>query len=317
MTDHLQSAAATGPALDHSFESDRLHSPGRPLTPDQPAGGRPGRTALSWLAFVAVLAVGLVVGAVLARLVPPGDAATTVAALGQLAGAVGGYAAVLAIEGRLRHPYEVHGRRAFRGAWLGLLIGAGLLLLCAAVLTVAGLRVFDGLNHQVSGLGWQLLQVGLVAGVSEEIMFRGMLYRVAERGLGTWLSTALSGLVFGLAHIFNPEASWWGAVAIALEAGLMFALLYALTRNLVLMMGIHAAWNIMQGPVLGSVVSGTATQGNGVLVSHPAGPDLLSGGGFGIEASLITVVLLSVVTVLAAVRLHQRGMIVPPRWRRH
>ncbi|MGJ6981361.1 lysostaphin resistance A-like protein [Aestuariimicrobium soli] len=290
---------------------------GRPLRADGLTHDQPGTlstlsTHLRWVSFVVALVIGLALGGGLSMLAPEGDARTTVAALGQLVGSIGGYVAMLAFERRLAHPFELRGRRGLHGAWVGLAVGAVLMLVCTGVLTVAGLRVFEGTNPDVHGLGWQLLQVGLIAGVSEEIIFRGVIYRLIERGLGTWWAMAISGVIFGAAHLANPEGTWWGALAIAIEAGLMFAVLYAITRNLVLMMGIHAAWNVVQGPLLGSVVSGTATEGNGLLRSHPHGPTLLSGGTFGIEASLITVVLLSVVTVVGARWLHRHGRVVAP-----
>ena len=286
------------------------------LPADDPGAMSTLRTHLRWVTFIAALVVGLLVGGTLSTLAPEGEARFTVAALGQLAGSIGGYIAMLAVERRLARPYEVLPRRSVHGAWVGLAVGALLMLVCTGALTVFGLRVFEGTNPEVHGLGLQLLQVGLIAGISEEIMFRGFIYRTVERGIGTWWAMAISGVIFGGAHLANPEANWWGALAIAIEAGLMFAVLYAITRNLVLMMGIHAAWNIVQGPILGSVVSGTATEGNGLFRSHPAGPELLSGGTFGIEASLITVVLLSLVTIVGAVWLHRSGRVVAPAWRR-
>lgn len=286
------------------------------LSADQARGLAPWRLHLSWVGFLVGSVVGLVVGVAVATLVPVGDAENTVMALGQLLGSVLGYAVMLAFEGRLARPYELLPRRAIHGAWLGLVVGSLLLLVSVGVLALIGARVFDGVNPHVPNLWPTVIQAGLVAGVSEEIIFRGVLYRLAERGLGTWLSMLLSGLVFGAAHLGNPEATWWGALAIAIEAGLMFAVLYAITRNLVLMMGIHTAWNLMQGPVLGSVISGSSSEGSGLLRSHPAGPELLSGGAFGIEASLVTVALLSVVTVAGAVWLHRNGRVVAPSWRR-
>jgi membrane protease YdiL (CAAX protease family) len=108
-----------------------------------------------------------------------------------------------------------------------------------------------------------------------------------------------------------------GAIAIALEAGLMFAVLYALTRSLWVVAGVHAGWNLTQGLGLGIVVSGSSDEGLGFLVSHPAGPDAISGGQFGIEASAVAVAVWLLVAAWLAWRLVRAGGVVQPLWRRH
>ena len=67
-----------------------------------------------------------------------------------------------------------------------------------------------------------------------------MLFRIVEEGLGTWWALAISALLFGAIHIANPGATLWSSAAIAIEAGLLFGLLYHVTRSLPLCMGVHA-----------------------------------------------------------------------------
>ncbi len=140
-----------------------------------------------------------------------------------------------------------------------------------------------------------LLVVGLGAGIGEEIMFRGVLFRIVEEGAGTWAALVVSALFFGAVHIGNPGATVWSSAAIAIEAGLLFGLIYHLTRSLPLCMGLHASWNFMQGTVYGIPVSGTTA--DGWLVSQRSGPDWLSGGFFGAEASVVALALCTLVSV--------------------
>ena len=135
--------------------------------------------------------------------------------------------------------------------------------------------------------------------------------------LGTWASVAISAVIFGGLYLANPHATVTGAVAIALEAGLMFAVLYALTRSLWVVVGVHAGWNLMQGLGLGIVVSGSTDRGEGFLVSHPAGSDLVGGGQFGIEASAVAVGVWVVVAAYLSWRLVRSGGVVQPLWIRH
>jgi membrane protease YdiL (CAAX protease family) len=159
-----------------------------------------------------------------------------------------------------------------------------------------------------------LLTAGLGAGIGEEIMFRGVLFRVVEEDLGTWAALLVSALFFGFAHAGNPGATVWSSAAIAIEAGLLFALLYHLTRSLPLCMGVHAAWNFCQGTVYGIPVSGI--KADGWLVSTRTGPDWLSGGVFGAEASVVALALCSLCSAGLLVVALRRHSFVPPCWRR-
>lgn len=195
----------------------------------------------------------------------------------------------------------------------GLMAGAGLFSLVVGVLWLAGSYHVSATNPQVEWVP-AVLVVGIGAGIGEEIMIRGVLFRISEEGLGTWWALLISALVFGAAHLANPAATLWSSAAIAIEAGVLLALLYAVTRSLWTCIGLHAAWNIMQGTVYGIPVSGA--KANGWLVSQRTGPDWLSGGAFGAEASLVALVACLSLSVILLVIALRRRLIVPPAWHR-
>ena len=196
---------------------------------------------------------------------------------------------------------------------LGVLIGLVLFSTVVAVLWLVGSYHVIGTRADAPWLG-ALLVVGLGAGIGEEIMFRGVLFRIVEEGLGTWWALAISALLFGAIHIANPGATLWSSTAIAIEAGLLLGLLYHVTRSLPICMGVHAAWNFAQGTIYGIPVSGSTAEG--WLVSRRSGPDWLSGGVFGAEASVVALALCTLCSLgLLAIGL-RRGSIVPPCWRR-
>jgi len=226
----------------------------------------------------------------------------------QLVPALGAYLfLVYAIE--RRRPVELAWRKVVPHGVLGFLAGGLLISAVVGVLWLFG-------SYQVTGFNanphWarQLLIGGLGAAVAEEIITRGVLYRVCEEGIGTWGALTLSAAVFGLGHIFNPGATVWSSVAIAVEAGLLFGLLFHVTRSLPLCMGLHMGWNFTQGTVWGIPVSGGSD--TGWLVSERPGPDWLSGGVFGAEASVVAVIICSAVTLSLLVLALRRGTIVPP-----
>jgi membrane protease YdiL (CAAX protease family) len=208
---------------------------------------------------------------------------------------------------------ELAARRILPDGALG--VAAGLLLFSVVVgaLWLLGSYHVVGTDPHATWLP-ALLTAGLGAGIAEEIICRGVLYRIVEEGLGSWWALAISALLFGAAHLANPNATPWAALAIAIEAGLLFGLLYHLTRSLPLCMGLHAAWNFAQGTIYGIPVSGL--DADGWLVSRRTGPDWLSGGAFGAEASVVALALCSLCSLGLLVVACRRGTLVRPYWRR-
>ena len=102
------------------------------------------------------------------------------------------------------------------------------------------------------------------------------------------ISILVLSFIFSLVHIFNEDFSWIGGVSLFLH-GILFGLVYFKTRSLWVPIGLHVAWNWTQGPLWGMKVSGTGIA-HTFMVSVPKGPELLSGGEFGAEGSLITVI---------------------------
>ena len=192
----------------------------------------------------------------------------------------------------------------------GSLIGAAIFSLIVGVLWAIGVYQVTKSTVWTAMLG--ALWIGIFPGINEELLFRGVLYRIIEESLGTWLALISTSLFFGFAHAANPGATVFSSVAITLEAGLMLGMAYTLTGRLWLPMGIHFAWNFVQGGVYGVNVSGFKTPS--WLISKMAGPELLSGGQFGAEASLVSVVLCLGLFVVFWVIAQRRGHIVQPFW---
>ena len=197
-----------------------------------------------------------------------------------------------------------------------LLLGLLAALLLFGVLT---LQLWAAGAYGISGVGdaplWSLfLLTAVLPGITEEIVSRGILFRLTEEGLGTWIALLVSALFFGFMHAGNPGATAWSSIAISIEAGLLFGLLYHVTRSLWWCIGLHAGWNFVQGAVFGIPVSGIPV--DGLLESQLQGPDWLDGGGFGAEASVLTVLTCSIISLLLAQHMLRKGSVVAPFWKR-
>lgn len=138
-----------------------------------------------------------------------------------------------------------------------------------------------------SQLSW--LSLFLLVGVVEEVIFRGILFRLIADKWNIAVGLTTSSLLFGLAHLGNPGATLWAALAIALASGWLFGMAYAYHRTIWVPIGMHWAWNYLEGGVFGCAVSGTPLDYRPLITPKISGTDLLSGGAFGPEASIICV----------------------------
>ena len=196
---------------------------------------------------------------------------------------------------------------------VGMLIGAGLYSTCVLILIMLGIYRIDGLNPWYFVL--PAVAMSLSSGIFEELLFRGVLFRSVEDMFGSWISLAVSSLVFGFVHLLNPAGTITGAIFISIEAGLLLAAAYMLTRRLWLSIGFHIAWNYTQSAIFSGIVSGGVTD-PGLIRSNIKGPAVLTGGSFGLESSVIAFLLCTTTGVVLLVLAVRRGKIVPPSWRR-
>lgn len=202
------------------------------------------------------------------------------------------------------------GWRGLAEGGLGLLLGAGLFALIVAILAVAD--AYDVLGRQQ----WLVLQWSLPAAAvafREELLYRGVVQRIAEERLGSWLALALAAAWFGFAHANNPNASLFDGLMIALFGGVLLGAAYLVTRRLWLAIGIHAAWNLVEGGVFGTRVSGYEIPG--LLRALVHGPEWLTGGAFGPESSLVTLAVTTAASVVLLLVAWRRGHLLPMRLR--
>jgi membrane protease YdiL (CAAX protease family) len=196
---------------------------------------------------------------------------------------------------------------------IGVLIGVGLYTVCELFLMALGIYRIDGLNP----LRFMVpaIAMALSSGIYEELLFRGVVYRSVETWFGSWAALVVSSLVFGLTHLINPQSTIEGALFIAVEAGILLAAAYMLTRRLWLSIGFHVSWNYTQSAVFAGVVSGNEAA-PGLIRSTIKGPDLLTGGNFGVESSVLALILCTTTGLVMLVMAARRGRVLPPIWKR-
>jgi uncharacterized protein len=199
------------------------------------------------------------------------------------------------------------------GEWgIGAGLGAGAMALTIGVIALLGGYRVTGHNGPEVLIG--VLSMALVSGITEEILLRGIVFRLMERWLGSITALAFSAALFGVLHISNPNSSWLAAFAIAIEAGIMLGAIYMLTRRLWAAIGLHMAWNATQGGVFGVKVSGTDVPG--LLTSEAPGSTLISGGAFGAEASIPAMIICTALGLYILWLAYRKGRFIHPSWAR-
>lgn len=189
---------------------------------------------------------------------------------------------------------------SLKGRWKDLLGGA----LFALVLYMAGFGLsllfgvveVTGINFQPSSLLMTLIFF-LLVGITEELALRGfVLGRLLDAGVNKFWALIISSILFSLIHIANPNFALLPFLNIVL-AGVLLGASYLYTRNLCFPIALHWFWNWLQGPVLGYEVSGNKF-GDSLLTLHLPEANIVNGGSFGFEGSVICTVLMLIGTAV-------------------
>lgn len=257
-----------------------------------------GRLRLGWRILLYLTLTAAVVVA-LSSVVPGGlPYATAPLLVGSL---VGGWA-LLGLDGR--GPGAL-GFYLGRGVWREVLLSLGLGVVVAGVVVVA-MWAFGGLRWSPqAGSALEYLKGGVgslwlftLPAAGEEALMRGYLFQaLAEAWGGAW-ALWITSLLFGVLHLGNPNTSWIGLANIVV-AGLFLGVVYLKTASLWWATGAHLGWNWAHGFLADLPVSGMDLVDAPLVEPRAVGSDLISGGPFGPEGSVMaTGVLLAATVVL-------------------
>ncbi|PKV50919.1 hypothetical protein ATE84_2988 [Aquimarina sp. MAR_2010_214] len=158
------------------------------------------------------------------------------------------------------------------------------------------------------------LTSGITAAIIEETLFRGIIFRIPEEKLGSYISLLISAFIFGALHISNPNSSLSAGIGLAIQAGLLLGAAYIYTRNLWFPIAIHFAWNFTQSAIFGANVSGN-TISKTLITSKIEGAEWFTGGQFGPEGSIQATFFCLIATIILLVLSHKEGKIIKPYWR--
>jgi len=182
------------------------------------------------------------------------------------------------------------GRGAVRESLVGLGVGVAVGLAAAGVMALAGVLFWSaapGTLAAYAGAGALALAFLALPAVAEEVLLRGYPLQALAESWGPAPALVVTSVLFGLLHAWNPEVSVVGLLNTGL-AGLFLGALYLRTGSLWWPSGAHLGWNWAHGFVLDLPVSGLDVANVPLLDGYARGPEVLSGGAFGPEGSVLT-----------------------------
>lgn len=137
----------------------------------------------------------------------------------------------------------------------------------------------------------------LIQGATEEIIVRGWLFPVISVRSRIWVGIIVTSFLFGFLHLLNPGITILSISNIILVG--VFAAFYVLKDSS--LWGIcawHSIWNWAQYNVYGFAVSGMTIYSTPLFKPVTNGSEVLHGGSFGIEGSIITTIMLSIASII-------------------
>lgn len=190
----------------------------------------------------------------------------------------------------------------------GILLGFGLLTLIVLILKLTGLAE---ISKNPSGFDTKLfllfIPAWLIQGFEEEFLLRAILMnQMAAKGKIS-LAMIANSLIFAIFHLGNAGISPMAFANIFL-LGLIFSQIFYLSDSIYIVGAAHSFWNMTMANIYGITVSGNKSVGVTYFTTSLKGPDLISGGGFGVEGSIVTTIVLAILIVILIRKIKQRDL---------
>jgi len=210
-----------------------------------------------------------------------------------------------------RKAFEISSKGGVREFGVGFVIALGLVGFMVVLMSILGYYKIEG-YESVKIIADQFVRFSM-GSFLEELIFRLILFRLVEELMGSWWALVIVSLLFGFAHIGNANATVWTSVAIMISDVLLIAA-FVYTRRLWMVWGIHMSWNFFQTGVFGMPNSGETFKS--WINASVDGPEWITGGSFGIEASYVAILITLIVGIIVLKKAIDNNQLVLPFWKR-
>ena len=202
--------------------------------------------------------------------------------------------------------------KSFSGWFTGAGIGALLLIISVSAIMVTGAIKLDGFSTDFNAAMFLLMLGGYaVQGAAEEFLCRGVVFSALKDKVSLLAALGASALVFILPHmstLMDAEPMFIILGVINLIAiSCLFSFVMLRTGNIWAACGLHSLWNFILESVCGLTVSGSEGAKSSIINMHAEGENLLNGGIYGIEASLVTFVVIAAASGIIYYSIKKKG----------
>ena len=153
----------------------------------------------------------------------------------------------------------------------------------------------------------------LTVSIIEEVLVRGIIFRITEEKLGSYIALTISSLIFGALHLANPHSSLLSGLCVT-TAGFLLGSVFIYSRNLWFPIALHFAWNFTQSGIFGAVTSGNE-KSSSLLEAKIQGLEIITGGEFGPEGSIQATLICLIAAVIFLFLSFKGSKIIKPYWR--
>lgn len=191
----------------------------------------------------------------------------------------------------------------FGNYFIGAFIGIVLLAISVAVIILTGNIKYNGIFTNVD-IPLILLLLGgfIIQGATEEFLCRGIVLHTLKEKTPTWFAIMVSTILFIIPHWSSliEDGTTYGMIGVAnlILISIIFSLLTIRFKSIWVACGLHSFWNAILYSVLGLNLSGKNETVTAVFRMESIGKNIWNGGEYGIEASIITSVILAIAGVL-------------------
>ena len=199
-----------------------------------------------------------------------------------------------------------------KNAVLGVLIGATLQVLTILVIYFWGDFRIISVNPFSSII--TPFAIAFSVAIFEETLLRGIIFRIVEEKLGSYISLAISAIIFGAAHLLNPDSTVISSICIGI-VGFMFGAAYIFSRSLWLPIAIHFSWNFIQSGIFGAITSGNEKTSS-LFNTHISSAELITGGAFGPEGTIQATLLWLLVSIILLIVITKQNKLIKPYWKK-
>lgn len=192
----------------------------------------------------------------------------------------------------------------------GILLGFSLLTIIILILKFTG---FAQIDKNPKGFDLKLFLIfvpaWMIQGFEEEFLLRGILMNQMAARSKIILGIIANSIIFSVFHLGNAGFDLMASVNIFL-IGLIFSLLFYIKDSLYLVGAAHSVWNMAMANIYGIPVSGYDSTGLSLFTTNLKGPDIMTGGAFGLEASIITSLVLGVVLICLIIKIKKKDLVI-------